>query len=248
MASDVKRQARSKAKDQDPAARQEPLRQQQRFEKSVEAVRAGVRRANGEEGEIGERAGRTRKRLLVAADEQFCARGYSAVSVNDIAVAAGVRLPTVYQYFNGRAGIFAALVGERAIEMMSRGVDAWVPESGRKGLERVIHDFVETYAANRYFFRAWEEAAQVEPTISELRREWNRVYKVRLAQAVRSAQKTGIASSAVDAEEASRWLARGLECYCFDALLFDPPSEEPSIEDITSTLLALWCSTLGVAN
>jgi AcrR family transcriptional regulator len=212
----------------------------------VEAVRAGVRRVNGREEPIGARAARTRGRVLEAADTLFAERGYSPVSVGEIATAAGVRIPTLYQYFSGKSGIFAALVGHRAIEMMAQGVDEWVPESGLDGLRRVIHDFVATYERNRSFFRAWEDATQAEPAIASLRREWNAVYRLRVAESIRAGQEQGVLAADGDPHELARWLTRALEAYCFDVLVFDPPSPPARVDGITELIATAWARTLGI--
>src|SRR5688500_7120519 len=75
------------------------LQQVSRFERSVEAVRAAVRRETGREEAIGARAAQTRQRVLDAAERLFASKGYSQVAANEIAASAGVRLPTLYQYF-----------------------------------------------------------------------------------------------------------------------------------------------------
>lgn len=188
----------------------------------------------------------TRQRIIDAAEELFSAKGYSAVSVGEIAAAAEVRMPTLYQYFSGKSGIFAVLVGERAIEMMAQGVDEWVAESGIDGLHRVIVEFVTTYERNRSFFRAWEDATQAEPAIASLRREWNTVYRLRVAEAIRKGQEQSLLSNQDDAHELARWLTRGLEAYCFDVLLFDPPPTEPTVEQIAVVVTDAWANTLGV--
>jgi AcrR family transcriptional regulator len=222
-------------------------RQLSRFERSVEAVQAAVRRESGGAEAIGQRAARTRQRVLDAAEALFGEKGYSAVAVNEIAVAAEVRLPTLYQYFSGKSGIFAVLVGERAIEMMAQGVDEWDPASGVVGLHRVIHEFVATYAKNATFFRAWEDATQAEPSIASLRREWNMVYKLRVAEAIRMGQTSGVVGSGDDPHELARWLTRGLESYCFDVLVFDQPSRKYSVEQIADALTDIWAATLQLS-
>ncbi len=221
-------------------------RELSRFERSVEAVRAAVRRENGREEAIGARAARTRQRVIDAADELFSARGYSSVSVGEIAAAAGVRMPTLYQYFSGKSGIFAVLVGERAIEMMAQGVDEWEAESGVDGLHRILREYVATYERNRSFFRAWEDATQAEPAIASLRREWNTVYRLRFAEAIRRGQEQGLLSNHHDAYELARWLTRGLEAYCFDVLLFDAPPVAPTVEQIALAVTNAWANTLGI--
>lgn len=51
----------------------------------------------------------SRERLLAAAARAFCERGYVSVSVEDIAVAAGVSRMTFYRHFGGKAELTAAL-------------------------------------------------------------------------------------------------------------------------------------------
>lgn len=218
--------------------------QETRFERSVEAVRAAVRRETGRSEPIGQRAAKTRQRVLDTAEALFAEKGYSAVSVNEIAVSANMRLPTLYQYFSGKSGIFAVLVGQRAIEMMAQGVDEWVPESGAEGLRRVIHDYVATYAKNSSFFRAWEDATQAEPSIASLRREWNMVYKLRWAEAIRAGQEMGLVGSQEEPRELARWLTRGLESFCFDVMLFDPPRRQLSVDEIADIVTLAWANTL----
>lgn len=51
----------------------------------------------------------SRERLLAAATDAFCAQGYFAVAVEDIASAAGVSRMTFYRHFGGKAAVAAAL-------------------------------------------------------------------------------------------------------------------------------------------
>lgn len=213
----------------------------------MEAVRAAVRRETGGPEAIGHRAAQTRQKVLDAADRLFAEKGYSAVAVNEIAVASGVRLPTLYQYFSGKAGIFAVLVGDRAIEMMAHRVDDWDAETGRDGLHRVIHEYVSTYARNAAFFRAWEDATQAEPAIAALRREWNMVYTMRFAAAIGDGQARGFVGTDGDPVELARWLTRGLESYCFDVMIFDPPATRPTVDAIAEVLTDSWANALQLS-
>ena len=47
----------------------------------------------------------SRDSLLAAATQAFCAAGYFAVSVEDVAAAAGVSRMTFYRHFNGKAAL-----------------------------------------------------------------------------------------------------------------------------------------------
>ena len=52
----------------------------------------------------------TRQRILRKALELFSARGYDAVSVGELAKAAGIKAPSLYNHFPGKQAIFDALV------------------------------------------------------------------------------------------------------------------------------------------
>ncbi len=57
--------------------------------------------------------------MLAAAAAAFCANGYLAVTVDDIASSAGVSRMTFYRHFSGKA--------ELAIELFKQNVIAWMP-------------------------------------------------------------------------------------------------------------------------
>jgi AcrR family transcriptional regulator len=57
-------------------------------------------------------AARNRRKVLAAADELFTRRGVAAVSMDDVAAAAGVGKGTLYRRFGDKAGLAAALLDE----------------------------------------------------------------------------------------------------------------------------------------
>jgi len=54
----------------------------------------------------------SKKALLEAAEILFSSRGYSAVSVRDIASQAGVNLSLVSYHFNGKEGLYREIIGQ----------------------------------------------------------------------------------------------------------------------------------------
>jgi AcrR family transcriptional regulator len=58
-------------------------------------------------------AARNRRKVLAAAGELFAARGVAAVSMDDVAAAAGVGKGTLYRRFGDKSGLAAALLDER---------------------------------------------------------------------------------------------------------------------------------------
>jgi AcrR family transcriptional regulator len=62
-------------------------------------------------------AARNRRKVLAAAEELFTARGVAAVSMDDVAAAAGVGKGTLYRRFGDKSGLAAALLDEREAQL-----------------------------------------------------------------------------------------------------------------------------------
>jgi AcrR family transcriptional regulator len=67
-----------------------------------------------------ERALATRRRMVKAAYDQFCAQGYAGATVASIAQAAGVAVPTIYYTFGTKAALLAEALGAAVL-----GFDHW---------------------------------------------------------------------------------------------------------------------------
>jgi AcrR family transcriptional regulator len=62
-------------------------------------------------------AARNRRKVLAAAEELFATRGVAAVSMDDVAAAAGVGKGTLYRRFGDKSGLAAALLDEREAQL-----------------------------------------------------------------------------------------------------------------------------------
>lgn len=62
----------------------------------------------------------TRRRMVKAAYDQFCAQGYAGATVASIAQAAGVAVPTIYYTFGTKAALLAEALGAAVL-----GFDHW---------------------------------------------------------------------------------------------------------------------------
>jgi AcrR family transcriptional regulator len=62
-------------------------------------------------------AARNRRKVLAAAGGLFAARGVAAVSMDDVAAAAGVGKGTLYRRFGDKSGLAAALLDERESQL-----------------------------------------------------------------------------------------------------------------------------------
>src|SRR5580704_9006247 len=63
-------------------------------------------------------AGQRRRQLFAVALELFAQRGYRATTMDDIAEAAGVTKPLVYQHFSSKRALYLELVDSIAQELV----------------------------------------------------------------------------------------------------------------------------------
>jgi AcrR family transcriptional regulator len=72
-------------------------------------------------------AARNRRRVLAAAEALFADRGLAAVTMDDVAAAAGVGKGTLYRRFGDKSGLAAALLDEREKELQAGLLDGPPP-------------------------------------------------------------------------------------------------------------------------
>ncbi|MEJ8567326.1 TetR/AcrR family transcriptional regulator [Elongatibacter sediminis] len=131
------------------------------------------------------RGRRTREKLLGAAEEEFGARGYHAVAINDITRRAGVALGTFYVYFESKEEIYRALVPYMSSRVRSYIAEriADVPDrltAERKGLEA----FLEFVREHKGLYRIISEAEFVaNDKFVEHYRVFAKAYRDNLANA-----------------------------------------------------------------
>ncbi len=80
----------------------------------------------------------TRKRIVEAAVDLFRSHGFDVTTTRDIARAAGIATGTLFNYFETKEALVAALAGEA----QSRAHAAWKQESDARGLEEDLFALV----------------------------------------------------------------------------------------------------------
>lgn len=110
----------------------------------------------------------TRRRLIAAARDLFDDYGYHAVSVSDIARAAGVSHSMINVYFNSKAGLLYEIVNERVVLDTAMAAEI-AKQRGpvRERLERIVRVFAEhdlrdpeQLAVTRSYFWIWPEETE----------------------------------------------------------------------------------------
>jgi AcrR family transcriptional regulator len=137
-------------------------------------------------------AAQTRADILAAARDAFLDRGYAGTTVADIARAAGVVVETIYRGFDGKAGLFKAVV-EAAV---AGGADrARVPVEQRPAVQAVIDEADPRRALDRYaatqpgihartgdLMRVLAGAAATDPELARVRHEMERFRRAGLGR------------------------------------------------------------------
>ena len=77
-----------------------------------------------------------REQLLSVGKELFAARGYEAVTVEEIAAAAEVSKPVVYEHFGGKEGLYAVIVDREMQALLKSITDSLTSEQPRILLEQ----------------------------------------------------------------------------------------------------------------
>jgi AcrR family transcriptional regulator len=95
-----------------------------------------------------------RTQLLTVAIEVFGERGFHATSMDEVAEAAGVTKPVLYQHFPSKRALYAELLDEVDAQLVSRLVDATAgTTSGRVRVEAGFAAYFRFVAENRAAFR-----------------------------------------------------------------------------------------------
>jgi len=113
-----------------------------------------------------------RERLLAAAMQLFCDRGYLAVSVDDIATAAGLSRMTLYRHFGGKGDLAAELFRCSAKRAEPRLLQIGIAEYVRHEVVVAwIASLFDMDRANAQVLRVFIQAT-VENGFSESAQEW----------------------------------------------------------------------------
>lgn len=126
-------------------------------------------------------AAQTREDILAAARDAFLERGYTGTTLTAVARAAGVVVETIYRGFDGKAGLFKAVVEAAVAGGAAR---AQVPIEQRPAVRAVIdeadpHRQLERYAATQPgiharmgpLMRVLAGAAATDPELARVQRE-----------------------------------------------------------------------------
>lgn len=110
-------------------------------------------------------AAERRKQLLIAARETFGTKGYTATSMNDVAIAAGVTKPVLYQHFESKQQLFLEVLTEAGNQLIA-AISATVETAsgGRDKLERAFGAYVTFFGDTPTNYQViYGEGVRTEP-------------------------------------------------------------------------------------
>lgn len=108
----------------------------------------------------------TRARLLESAHELFAGRGYAAVTVDDIAAAAGCSRATFYLHFPGKVDILRELAGDGMAPSalaFYQDLDRVLDTGSRAEFTAWLTRAIDWFHRYQQMLPAWDEATTLEP-------------------------------------------------------------------------------------
>jgi AcrR family transcriptional regulator len=138
--------------------------------------------------------GRTRARIVAAAQERFAAFGYRRTAIADISRQAGVAAGTLYRYFAGKEDIFRAVVRELHEAWLARAREVLGgPGTAIERLARLGQASVEFNRENSLINSIFRRDNEIifAPLIEELHEELLRANVAMMADVIREGIREG---------------------------------------------------------
>ena len=179
----------------------------------------------------------TRQRLFEAAVELIAEQGFSATTVDDIALRAKVAKGTVYYNFASKTALFEELL-RHGINLLTEEFRAAVaglpPREAVDALVRAQLEYIRRYRAFAQLLLSemWRTNREWQQTLVLLREQAIGV----IAETVRAGVDSGVLPADLDVRVASSALFGVGLVVAVDWLVFQP---ERAIEDVEQSLLAI---------
>lgn len=182
---------------------------------------------------------RTRARLVAAAGEVFCERGFNETRMSDIAERAGVAHGTVYVYFESKSDVLRSVVADLLADIAGylRGIEA-ADTAGR--IAEANERYLRVYAEHARLLQVVEQVGTSDPSFDDLLSDFRERHVQRVADGIRRLQNRGLVPREIDAEVAAPALSAMVEGYARHNRDFD-------VAEVSNTLTLLWLRALGLA-
>lgn len=186
-------------------------------------------------------ADQRRQQLFDVARERFSRQGFHATSMDEIAEAAGVTKPVLYQHFPSKRALYVELLDDTGRSLLARLADATGrAATGRERVERGFHAYFDFVLNNRAAFRllvgtSMRSDAEFAGIVEEIIQSVSETISTLIEIPGSSAQKRVLANALVGMAEAVG--RRALQ----------DPDTEPDAEQLATWICELaWFGLRGV--
>jgi len=146
----------------------------------------------------------TKRVILKAARSVFSESGYAAATIEAVALAARVSVPTIYAVFGSKPGLLSALVADagsdsRIRRLAGRAMSEREPRRRLAAVAKVVRTIMQEEASLLKFLR---EAGTGRPELEAARRQVHVQQRNALTRALRLLTETGSLRAGITLEEA----------------------------------------------
>jgi TetR/AcrR family transcriptional regulator, regulator of cefoperazone and chloramphenicol sensitivity len=149
-------------------------------------------------------AGATRRAILQAARSVFSESGYAVATIEAVALAARVSVPTVYAVFGSKPGLLSALVADAGSDsgirrLAARAMSEEEPRRRLAAVARVVRTIMQEESS---LLNVLRDAGTGRPELEAARRQGHLQQKQALTGALRPLSEAGSLRSGINLEEA----------------------------------------------
>jgi len=235
-----------------------------RFDSKEEAYRAAMGSpppTPGEnESELGARAKRSRKALLVAARACIERDGYAAARISDIAAEAGVAVGTFYTYFRSKLEVFTEVLRRGLLSELEHtrmpalhepvttsepggSTDSEVRSRAYQRIGVAVQRYFSSYSRHELLLLRVDEAIGVHPELIPLRLELHQGFADHIAASLRHWLELGIIRADLDVRHTADALAAMVGQTTRLWITYGQPHDK---ETAVTTLTRLWADGIGL--
>lgn len=182
--------------------------------------------------------------LIASAGDLFRRRGFSEVTISEIAQRAGVSHGTFYTHFDSKEAVFRAVIESlNEASLRRNGHERRDVSSLRQRIDETNRAFFETYRASARILASYEELAGRDEATATLRRRTRSSYIARTAASIRAWQTEGAVDPTLDADALAHCLGAMVERVAHLRFVFDDGVEDDRLLDAISHV---WAASLGL--
>jgi AcrR family transcriptional regulator len=194
----------------------------------------------------------TQAAILAATEELLRHHRWAALSVDDVAGAAGIARTAFYRFFPDLGTVLRQLLTDLVADITARGAAFWQPNRDdpavagagpRAALEAAAAGTVAVFRQHHHLIRAFVDAAAADDDLDAAYRRAVGLVVAATAERIRSDQRAGLVDGDLDAgqlAEALVWMSERFLSMTYGALDDRPVDDDAA----AATVVTIWWRTL----